>query len=282
MGYSVFKFGALCLDNKIQPIPQQPTDSGDIPQYDGKSNISITAADQEKITWIKPNGHNILIADRVLLARVSWEDLNQNSFVKGKKILIEGQCFRCRLPYVGNKRGVSNEWDKTLDETYDDDILWNWDKMFFFGVEETDAYGPSVHVVRGYYSARYWDGYYTATRIVSLGFRPVLEPLPTDNPIPNINLDGIDFQLTSLPGSNVLCPILQPMQENVFKDISVGSGVRMYTFMEGGRPIHVDTLVKDVSKLTLTDQYFGEEYLIPWTISNGVAVASQPLFQNKG
>lgn len=53
----------------------------------------------------------------------------------------------------------------------------------------------------------------------------------------------------------------------------------MYTFMESGHPICFGEPVKDAAKLTLTDRYFGDEYLIPWTISNGVAVANQALQQ---
>lgn len=53
----------------------------------------------------------------------------------------------------------------------------------------------------------------------------------------------------------------------------------MYTLMENGRPVHMDEPVKDPSKLTLTDRYYGDEFLAPWVISNGVAVASQSLKQ---
>ena len=49
----------------------------------------------------------------------------------------------------------------------------------------------------------------------------------------------------------------------------------MYTFLEGGKPIHVGATVKDISKLTLADSYYGDEYLVPWVISNGIAIASQ-------
>lgn len=52
----------------------------------------------------------------------------------------------------------------------------------------------------------------------------------------------------------------------------------MYTFLNNGHPIPFGEPVKDASKLTLTDRYFGDEYLIPWTISNGIAVASHLLF----
>lgn len=90
MGYSIFKFGALYLGDKIQPIPKQPTENGDVPSYNNKAIISITSASRkENITWIKPDGLNLLVADRVLLTMVSWEDLDKNGFVTGKIVLFD-------------------------------------------------------------------------------------------------------------------------------------------------------------------------------------------------
>ena len=276
MGHNIFKFGALYLDNKIQHIPQQPIRNGDIPQYDGQAAISIGLEEKgESITWVKPNGQNLLIADRVLLVNVSWEDLDQNDLVNGKQIQIDGQYFHCRLLQVVKRKIFPSEWDKILDETGEDDTLWHWNNAYFWGQEKPTDVSPT-RAVRGYYSARRWGGSDAANRNVGVGFRPALEPLPSDTPIPNIKLDGIDFQLTSLPGGN-FCPILQPVNKDVFSDIMVGSEVRMYTFLNNGHPIPFGEPVKDASKLTLTDRYFRNEYLIPWTISNGVAVASRAL-----
>ena len=53
----------------------------------------------------------------------------------------------------------------------------------------------------------------------------------------------------------------------------------MYTVLEGGEPIHFGATVKDASKLTLTDRYFGDEYLVSWVMSNGVAISNQPVPQ---
>lgn len=278
MGYSVFKFGALTLDGKIQPVPQRPIEVGDIPQYDGKTTISLGILSPGKgIRWIKPNGLNILVADRVLLASVSWEDLNKNGFVKGESILIDGQHFRCRLLQAGESENVSNEWDKVLNETGEDNNLWHWDDMYFWGADA--AHGASNRTVRGWVSARYWGGSAATTGDVNVGFRPALEPLPSDAPTFNINLDGTDFQLSNLPGSNAFCPILQPIQKNIFKDI--GGKVWMYTFTEDGHPVHMNEQIKDVTKLALTDRYYGDEYLVSWVVSNGVAVADKPLLAHR-
>ena len=279
MGYDVFRLGALCLDDKIQLVPEQPTNDGDVPQYDGKATISFgTLAPEDSITWIKPNGSNLLVADRVLLSNVSWKDLNKHGFVEGSPISFNGTRFLCRLLHVGDDRHIPNEWDKILDKTGEDNDLWHWKDMYFWGAE-VKAYTTSVYAIRGFHSARYFYYTYTAGKNECNGFRPALEPLPSDTITPNINLDGVDFHLGGLPGSNTFCPILQPTQENAFKNIPVGSNVRMYTFTKNRRPIHVDEPVKDPSKLILTDCYFGDEYLIPWIISNGVAVASQSILR---
>lgn len=279
MGYSIFQFGALYLDAKIQAIPKRPIDYGDIPQYDGHAAIYIGPAKRKKgITWIKPDGLNILIADRVLLNKVSWKNLNENGFIKGKPVLHNGNWFRCRLLKVGERENVHSEWDKVLDETGENDALWHWNEMYSMETE-LSTYDTSTCAIRGYCSARFRNITTVEGHGMSVGFRPALEPLPSDTPTPNTNLDGIDFQLTSLPGGDGFWPILQPIQEDVFKDIPIGSKVRMYTLMENGRPVHMDEPVKDPSKLTLTDRYYGDEFLAPWVISNGVAVASQSLKQ---
>ena len=104
MGHSVFEFGALYLGNNIQHVPRQPTGNGDIPQYDRQAVISIGPAQKERITWIKPDGYNLLVADRALMVDVSWDDLDLNDMVAGKRTQIGGQCFRCRLLQLGNHR----------------------------------------------------------------------------------------------------------------------------------------------------------------------------------
>ena len=108
MGYDVFKFGALYWNDDVQPIPQNPSYTGDIPQYDNIKAISIKEAEQ-KITWIKPYGLNLLVADRVLMANTSWEDLQRSGLDKGIPILVGGQRFLCRMPQVG-LLGDENEW----------------------------------------------------------------------------------------------------------------------------------------------------------------------------
>lgn len=281
MGHDIFKFGTLCLNGEAKYIPRRPTSDGDIPQYDKMSRISIQSVEEgENISWIKPHGANLLIADRTLLGNVSWKDLDESGFVTGRTILLGGRFFYCRLLWIGEYKDVPNEWDKALDEAGEDNGLWHWKDIYFWGADRS-ASRITSRAVRGWVSARHWSGDKATYRSANVGFRPVLEPLSSDVPIPNVRLEGADFQLSSLPGGEGFCPTLQPMQGNVFGDIPVGSKVRMYTFTENGRPIHMDEPAKAPSKLTLTDRYFGDEYLVPWVVSNGIAVASRMLSQQK-
>lgn len=281
MGYDIFQLGALYLGNKIQPVPQRPERDGDIPQYDGQAVISIVPASQEKsITWVKPSGLNLLVADRVLLLNVSWQDLDNNSLVVGKRILIDGQYFRCRLIQTGEDEGVDNEWDEIINITGSENGLWHWQSMYFWG-KDVIAGDPSLRMVRGYMTARTCNDYESDYRdSEAIGFRPVLEPLGSISPVTiKTKLDGASFQISRLPGGEGCWPVLQPAEKGAFSDVQDGIQTKMYTFMENGHPVHVGEQVKDLTKLVLTDRYYGDEYLVPWTISNGVAVASQPLLK---
>ena len=200
MGYDIFTFGTLYLGDEVQYIPQQLSSGGDVPRYDSKSAISIgPAPQQEAISWIKPYGQSLLIADRILLAQVSWNDLDKNGFIAGKMVSLNGCRFRCRLLQVGEKTDTPNEWDKALDATSENDALWYWYEMFFWGANKLNHI-QTARVVRGFSSARHLSSYHVETRSIFIGFRPVLEPLSLGISILDCRLDGIDFRLSSIPG----------------------------------------------------------------------------------
>lgn len=283
MSYDAFKFGALALDLNIHCVPEYDIRVGIFPpHYDGHAGISIFATweSSEKITWIKPNGLNLLVADRVLLSSLSWNTLEKQGFVEGRQIFIDGHYFRCRLLQVGDGPGTPNEWDEILDITGIENPLWHWNQMYFWGTSMTKE-NTLGHALRGYYDARTWGSFGASARDVAIGFRPVLEPLGPNSIALKRKLDGIDFLLSSLPGGDGFCPVLKPVKENVFTDIPNGSQIKMYSFLEGSRPVTIDERIEDPTKLTLTDRYFGDEYLIPWVVSNGIAVASRILFRRE-
>lgn len=131
----------------------------------------------KEIGWVAVNG--LLIADQCLLTNVSWDDLDVQGLVFGKEVTVQGLRFKIRLLKVGSKEDVPNEWDAALDAVGEDDTLWHWDHKFFWGQEPVSG-SVSHRAIRGYGSARYWDWSVSSYRGADLGFRPALEPLPTD------------------------------------------------------------------------------------------------------
>lgn len=190
------------------------------------------------------------------------------------------QHFYCRLPQLGSDEGIPCEWTDVLSVTGEDNSLWHWTDMFFWGSDAVTWRKSATRAISGCGrgSTCRWDYAVESEIAVDIGFRPVLEPLGAVRAAPNCKLDGADFHLSRLPG-NEFCPVLQPIQSTVFADIPDGQQLKMYTFTEDGRPIHVDEPVKDTNRLTLTDRYFGDEFLVSWAISNGVAVVSRSLKQ---
>ena len=131
----------------------------------------------KEIGWVAVNG--LLIADQCLLTNVSWDDLDVQGLVFGKEVTVQGLRFKIRLLKVGSKEDVPNEWDAALDAVGEDDTLWHWDHKFFWGQEPVSG-SVSHRAIRGYTSARRWPWSDSSNRSATLGFRPALEPLPTD------------------------------------------------------------------------------------------------------
>lgn len=131
----------------------------------------------KEIGWVAVNG--LLIADQCLLTNVSWDDLDVQGLVFGKEVTVQGLRFKIRLLKVGSKEDVPNEWDAALDAVGEDDTLWHWDHKFFWGQEPVSG-SVSYRAIRGYSSARHWISNNATSSNPDLGFRPALEPLPTD------------------------------------------------------------------------------------------------------
>lgn len=166
---NIIKLGSLFLDGRpvetgMQYVPSQTIEVGEM-------------TPSKEIGWVAVNG--LLIADQCLLTNVSWDDLDVQGLVFGKEVTVQGLRFKIRLLKVGSKEDVPNEWDAALDAVGEDDTLWHWDHKFFWGQEPVSG-SVSYRASRGYFSARYWDYFSSGSRFAYFGFRPALEPLPTD------------------------------------------------------------------------------------------------------
>lgn len=166
---NIIKLGSLFLDGRpvetgMQYVPSQTIEVGEM-------------TPSKEIGWVAVNG--LLIADQCLLTNVSWDDLDVQGLVFGKEVTVQGLRFKIRLLKVGSKEDVPNEWDAALDAVGEDDTLWHWDHKFFWGQEPVSG-SVSHRAFRGYGSVRLWSWNDSSYRGAYLGFRPALEPLPTD------------------------------------------------------------------------------------------------------
>lgn len=306
MSWETFQFGQIFLDDEPQLVPDFPTT--DIPEYFGPKSIDIKdAQDEEPITWINPVGTNLLVADRVLLTMVSWDDLDEQGFVKGKEVHIGGKSYRCRLLQVGDTEGVPNEWDAILGTTTDDNGIWHWKNIWFWGMDAVKDM-PSDRVIR---ECDNWSDAPAAGRYIDVGFRPVLEPItssvtsstpisaptsasPTTVPTSSGSaesteramLDGQEFVLQYLQQDSwdrTLTLRLSSVAGNAFNNMPNGTTVKMYTILADGNPIRMD-LQKPVPvfsevALQITDKYFGDEFLVSWVILDNMAIANRLLYK---
>lgn len=209
-----------------------------MPGFDcgGSADISFgdTVLDKE-LRWIKLK-NELLVADRCVCTNISWEQLDEKGLVLGTLITINGETYWCRCLRVGAKEGEPNEWDSVLDEAGEDNDLWHWDNVYFWG-QETPEYEASNRVVRGYYSARYWgDDGGAAYRGVYVGFRPALEYLGSEPYTPDtllgkkarvyglggVTIEGclVDFSdydviLEANPSTYVNCPWITKEGRNI-------------------------------------------------------------------
>lgn len=231
----VMRLGGLYLRGHVLPRSQRPwiidlsvlnplvgLACGDVADFEVAPDMSLwqlgntprEAAHQLQWVRVTDQGRTLLVSDRVLLMRISWDDLDAAGLVKGRLVTIDGRDYRCRLLTGGSRfRGgdeadgypggcpESNEWDRyvggeaalhdlptpaytDLDATLDrqdlespHNALWNW-----FGAvswtQEPYALRESARCCRGYRSARYFYLNTRSHRHEDIGWRPVLEPLP--------------------------------------------------------------------------------------------------------
>ena len=140
----------------------------------------------------------------MLLARISWQDLDEAGYVYGKELSLDGYNFRCRLltggdtpqddPYQGATR--PNEWDTLVggvgSNSPQPDLadnaaplspdhlasphnrLWNWFGAVSWTAEPV-ASRADGRVCRGYHGPTYFYDNTVDHRHEDIGWRPVLE-----------------------------------------------------------------------------------------------------------
>lgn len=194
-------------------------DTGNIPKMSGGlANYTIgdtPTAEANRLQWnkVRDGDKTLLICDRVILVSVSWVDLNNQGYVAGKTVTIDGVKYKCRLltggsgcrnndAYAGGTP-TNNEWDRficneegitglptpsatDLDKTHsatDKDSthnqFWNWWGIYTWCQEAFSASDINNQTTRGWTSARRVTPCTHTFSRVDYGFRPMLEVLNT-------------------------------------------------------------------------------------------------------
>lgn len=223
------KLGTLYMGSTKIPRPTKPWRNDSQP-YSGAGNGNIqsysvgqalevrdTASnDADRMQWIEVNdgGKKYLVADRVWLSGVSWNDLEAQGLISGKNIKIDGQDYLLRVLTGGEERreggsGTSsgggklpNEWDHWIENTKNlpglpkptssdlatnayntaavmngaHNSVWNWGYMYSW-CQDVYKHSTAYRAYRGYNSARYFNWNNATFRGANIGWRPVLEVL---------------------------------------------------------------------------------------------------------
>ncbi|MFZ9449904.1 MAG: hypothetical protein ACO3CC_17250, partial [Alphaproteobacteria bacterium] len=199
--------GALACDGRVLPRPSRPwlvdlsvlkpfdfVPAGDIAEFEPRPDfarwtlVDTPAREEDALRWneVEAHGRRMLVCDRVILVRVSWDDLDAAGYVHGRDVTIDGRRFSCRLLSGGEAFRVgedghsggtpANEWDdivgagaqvagapppraRTSADVLDagaladpHNRLWNW-----FGAvswtQEPYRPDPRLRVCRGFHAA---------------------------------------------------------------------------------------------------------------------------------
>jgi hypothetical protein len=166
-------------------MPSNPVDGGNCVSYNGTS-ISIENTESGKaLQWIelnKSDGTKLLVCDRALVVSITWNNLNSAGLIFGKEVTIDGKKYKLRS-LTGSTgasgtygAGCDNEWDNLIDAVGESNDITHWSNMYSW-CQETYYNNTSPRSVRGYGSARDYNGNNAADTYTYIGWRPALEVL---------------------------------------------------------------------------------------------------------
>lgn len=117
----IIKVGSLYSDGEVvQPGSACP----------GRVSIGLgNTVPGMELQWVKDGDR--LIADRCVCVDISWNKLDQQGYIFGRTVMIDGNPYRCRSLKMESSEPSSNEWFDLLDKYGDAIELWNWNIRSF-------------------------------------------------------------------------------------------------------------------------------------------------------
>jgi len=215
----------------------------------------------DKLEFVKVNS-GIYVSDRVILKKLSWEDLHEYGLIYGRPIRVHRNnslvptVFLCRSLKVGGEEGVRNEWDDILDATGTDDELWHCSEAYFWGQEAAKGTKAS----RARRGARRWT-FDLQMSTNNTGFRPVLEPIEGGGPDLSSKASLIEvsdpvagMELRVSNGMQAIYGILRDASEYDLVLKPTGAPVTPDIYAGWGIQTEDDLLIVDRSKITNVEE----------------------------
>lgn len=145
----------------------QPIRNGIIHDYIPGAKIELREALEDENYQLRAiRAGDVLIADRVMLRNISWNDI-QEALGGNKPAAQPVNLGKMRLPTCA-------EYDLLAYAAKEDNNIMHWRDIFSW-CQDADPNWVSYRAVRGFYSARHWSHYSATNRNVYVGFRPTFE-----------------------------------------------------------------------------------------------------------
>ena len=133
------------------------------------------------LTFLKfiHKGKTLLVSDRCIKNKMSWNDLNERKLVFGNKVIeIDNIKYKVRLL-------TSSEWNKLIVKYVPEDSdshwkdIWTWCQNIYsiYDLKRYYSYGLTYRVVRGTYAVSGFNYYPSSFVYTNYGWRPILEVL---------------------------------------------------------------------------------------------------------
>lgn len=165
----IVKFGNLYLDDNPLMMDVLYKPNSDI-------RIGNTAYSESPIEWVKVH-EALYVARRYLLSYISWSELDEQGFVYGREMSIDGRRYNVRLLQVGDsaEHAATSEWDAILNTAGTEVARLFPANRPFSGMDKPQGKELQTSIRKGL-QGREWDCYVDLIE-PEIVWRPVLEPV---------------------------------------------------------------------------------------------------------
>ncbi len=295
MGYTVgqkVSLGTLQVNGNYYAKPSNPKrtdEGGNLINYNG-TNISIENTQSGKalqFIYVEDNGKKMLVCDRNLVAKVTWDNLNSAGLIFGKNVTIDGKKYKIRSLTGGvDSNDKNNEWSRIIEQDIynigNENNNWHW-KDCYTWCQETYSQNSARRVLRGYSSASTWGNRTHTHSDNYCAFRPVLEILNSAPLISDTDKNLGDFvspvqkDYTVSDAENNKFTVKEMLDGQVLRTLTNQSGGN-YSISLSDRWLYLQNGVHTI-KVIATDTE-GETSIRTWTFNKTNTPPRKPIISS--